>query len=91
MIADKGYDSAEIVPRVESLGAVVVIPPRRHWKQPCSYDRELYKERNCIERCFNRLKRFSRFSTRTAEPSNPFAPAQPSPAVGSHLSYVDTA
>ncbi len=32
VIADKGYDSAEIVAKVESLGAVAVIPPRRHWK-----------------------------------------------------------
>jgi len=64
VIADKGYDSAEIVAKVESLGAVAVIPPRRHWKKPRSYDRELYKQRNRIERCFNRLKHFRRFSTR---------------------------
>ena len=43
VIADKGYDSAEIVAKIESLGAVAVIPPRRHWKQKRSYDRELYK------------------------------------------------
>jgi transposase len=41
VIADKGYDSAEIVATVESLGAVAVIPPRRHRKQPRSFDREL--------------------------------------------------
>ncbi len=64
VIADKGYDSAEIVAKIQSLGAVAVIPPRRHWKQPRTYDRELYKQRNRIERCFNRLKHFRRFSTR---------------------------
>lgn len=36
VIADKGYDSAEIVAKVEALGAVAVIPPRRHWKQPAA-------------------------------------------------------
>jgi transposase len=41
-----------------------VIPPRRHWKKPRGYDRTLYKQRNLIERCFNRLKQFRRFSTR---------------------------
>ena len=41
----------------------MVILPRWHWKQPRSYDRELYKQRNLIERCFNRLKQFRRFST----------------------------
>ena len=30
VIADKGYDSAEIVAKAESLGAIAVIPPRRH-------------------------------------------------------------
>lgn len=62
MIADKGYDSTEIVTTIQALGAVAVIPPRRHWKQPRSYDRALYKQRNLIERCFNRLKHFRRFS-----------------------------
>ena len=43
VIADKGYDLAEIVAKVQSLGAVAVILPRRHWKTPRSYDRDLYK------------------------------------------------
>ena len=34
MIADKSYDSAEIVAKVQGLGAVAVIPPRRDWKTP---------------------------------------------------------
>ena len=56
---------AEIVTKVESLDAVAVIPPRRHWRQPRSYDRELYKQRNRIERCLNHLKHSRRFSTRS--------------------------
>jgi transposase len=64
VIANKGYDSTEIVTTIEALGAVAVIPPRRNWKQPRSYDRALYKQRNFIERCFNRLKQFRRFSKR---------------------------
>ena len=61
VLADKGYDSAEIVAVMEALGAVAVIPPQRHWKQPRTYDRALSKQRN--QRCFNRLKQFRRFST----------------------------
>ena len=64
VIVDKGYDSAEIVAKVGSFGAVAVIPSRRHWKQPRSYNRELYRQRHQVERCFNRLKQFRRFSTR---------------------------
>lgn len=44
VVADKGYDSGEIVATIQALGATAVIPPRRHWKQPRSYDRTLYKQ-----------------------------------------------
>ena len=41
-----------------------VIPPKRNrtFKRP--YDAELYKERNIIERFFNKLKQFRRVATR---------------------------
>ncbi len=51
-------------PRLQSPGAVAVIPPRRTRKPPRGYDRELYNQRNCIERCFNKLKHFRRLATR---------------------------
>ena len=35
--------------------------PRR---EPWEYDRELYKERNIVERLFSRLKRFRHLATR---------------------------
>ncbi|AXC10310.1 Mobile element protein [Acidisarcina polymorpha] len=38
VIADKGYDSAEIIAKVHGLGAVAVIPSRRHWKQARTYE-----------------------------------------------------
>ena len=64
VLADKGYDSDAIVAHVEAHGAKAVIPPRRNRKQPREYDRELYKQRNRIERCFSKLKHFRRFATR---------------------------
>jgi transposase len=64
VIADKGYDSDAIVAQSEDLGAAAVIPPKRNRKQLREYDRELYKQRNRIERCFNKLKHFRRFATR---------------------------
>jgi transposase len=92
VIADKGYDSAEIVTKIESLGAVAVIPPRRHWKQKRSYDRELYKERNRIERCFNRLKHFRRFSTRYCRTVEAFRSCTALACTWLRLQlYVDTA
>ncbi len=63
---------------IEALGAGCRDPATtRHWRQPCSYDRTLYKQRNLTERCFNRLKQFRRFSLpATAETSKPSELAQ---------------
>jgi transposase len=64
LIADKGYDANYIVDAVKSIEAEAVIPPRSQRKTPRNYDRELYKERNLIERMFNKLKHFRRVATR---------------------------
>ena len=64
VIADKGYDADRIVDKVRSMGAEAVIPSRSNRLRPSSYDHELYKERNVIERLFNKMKHFRRFSTR---------------------------
>ena len=64
VIADKGYDSQGIVEYVERCNAVAVIPSRSNHKTPRPYCKTLYKCRNLIERCFNRLKHFRRIATR---------------------------
>jgi transposase len=64
VLADKGYDTDAIVEHVATMGAVAVIPPKRNRKQQREYDKDLYKQRNRIERCFSRLKHFRRFATR---------------------------
>jgi transposase len=64
VLADKGYDTDAIVEHVATMGAVAVIPPKRNRKQQREYDKDLYKQRNRIERCFSRLKHFPRFATR---------------------------
>ena len=64
MISDKGYDSEQVLEKVEELGAIAVIPPRSDRKEQREYDQELYKERNLIERTFNKLKHCRRLATR---------------------------
>ena len=65
VLADKGYDTDAIVAHVQTMdGAKVVIPPKRNRTLQREYDVELYKQRNRIERCFNKLKHFRRFATR---------------------------
>jgi transposase len=50
--------------KIVEMQATVVIPPKRNRKDQRSYDAELYKERNIIERFFNKLKQFRRVATR---------------------------
>ena len=64
VIDDSGYDSDRIVDFIQQQAAVAVIPPRSNRKTQRNYDRELYKQRNLVERAFNRLKHWRRISTR---------------------------
>jgi len=64
VIADKGYDTDRILEKIDDLGASAVIPPKSNRKAQREYDREIYKQRNLIERAFNSLKRFRRIATR---------------------------
>jgi putative transposase len=64
VLADKGYDSDQLCKKITEQGGEVVIPPRRHRKTPRLYDKHLYKERNAVERFFNKLKHFRRVATR---------------------------
>ena len=64
MLADKGYDADAIRDALVAEGIEAVIPPKRNRKAPIAYDRELYKQRNLIERMFNKLKNWRRVATR---------------------------
>ena len=41
-----------------------VIPPKANRVEQSEYDRHVYKDRNLVERFFNRLKQFRRIATR---------------------------
>lgn len=65
LIADKGYDSNELLQVITEVHqAEAVIPPRRNRKEPRDYDRHLYKMRNLVERFFNLSKHCRRVATR---------------------------
>ena len=64
VIADKAYDSNEIRNAIAAEDMVVVIPSKRSRKVRIPHDDTLYKARNRIERCFNKLKHFRRVATR---------------------------
>ncbi|WOG29998.1 IS5 family transposase [Endozoicomonas sp. 8E] len=64
VLADKGYDSNAFLLEVKKSGAEAVIPPKRNRIDQRKYDKEIYKERNLIERLFQKLKNFRRVATR---------------------------
>ena len=49
---------------IPSFGAQAVIPPRSSRIRQREYDRNWYRNRNLIERFFNRIKQFRRVATR---------------------------
>lgn len=55
LAGDKGYDSNQIRDGLRKRGIVPVIPAKTNRKRSIDYDRERYRGRNVIERCFNRL------------------------------------
>jgi transposase len=64
VLADKAYDSNALRSLITSMGAEAVIPSNRCRKVAIPHDVPIYKHRNRIERCFNKLKHFRRFATR---------------------------
>jgi transposase len=64
VLADRACDAGRLMDTILDAGAEPVIPPRRHRKHQHAYDKVLYKERNVIERFFNKLKQFRRIATR---------------------------
>jgi len=64
VIADKAYDSNAIRRTVADAGMTAIIPSNRSRTTIIAHDIQVYKTRNRIERCFNKLKHFRRFATR---------------------------
>ena len=64
VLADKSYDADYVVKQVEKMSVIAVIPSKKSRLNPRSYDKQLYKERNQVERLFNKLKHWRRIATR---------------------------
>ena len=72
VIADKGYDSNEIVEMVERSGAEAVIPPRKSRKWLRMYDTFLYKTRHLVENAIGKMKEWRGVATRYAKRASSF-------------------
>lgn len=72
LIADKGYDSDEIVRFAKKQGMYPVIPSRKNRKKQREYDKHLYKLRHLVENAFLKLKRFRGIATRYSKTTSAF-------------------
>ena len=64
MIMDRAYEGDKTREVVIEKGYIPIVPPKKNRREPWDYDKERYKERNEVERCFLRLKRFRKVFTR---------------------------
>nr|WP_244517804.1 transposase [Ancylobacter rudongensis] len=64
MLADKGYDSDDVRVSLLLQGILPVISPKANRRDAIACDFRAYKDRNRVERMFNKLKQFRRIATR---------------------------
>lgn len=65
VVGDKAYTGRTIRSYLQQRGIGAVIPRRSNEsRQGTRFDRHQYRQRNRIERTFNRLKQFRRIATR---------------------------
>jgi len=63
-LADKAYDAGALIDTLDQRGITPVIPPKANRVEPRDTDFALYRERNLVERFFNKLKHFRAIATR---------------------------
>ena len=64
VLGDKAYDANWLRDYVSDRGGWANIPPKSLRKSPICFSPWLYKQRNLVERFFNKLKYFRRIATR---------------------------
>lgn len=64
VVADRGYDARAILDLIAAHGGRGHIPTQRDRKVQRSVDAALYRQRNLVERFFNKLKQFRKIATR---------------------------
>ena len=75
LLADRGYDTNQIIAYAADAGMNIVIPAERNRKQQREYDRHLYRLRHLVENAFLHLKRWRGIATRYAKTTTSFLAA----------------
>ena len=64
LLADRAYDCISFRNTLAERGTQAVIPSKKNRLEAIFHDAYIYKERNHVERFFNRIKHFRRIATR---------------------------
>ena len=64
VVADRGFFARTIIERIEADGSKAHIPSQSNVRVRRVVDRDIYRQRNLIERFFCKLKHFRRIATR---------------------------
>jgi len=75
LLADRAYDTNELIARAILEGMQVVIPPKKNRRVQRDYDEYLYRIRHLVENTFLYLKRWRGIATRYAKTTASFVAA----------------
>ena len=64
LLADRAYDSNAIRDKAQARSVWANIPPKRNRKASFSFNQWVYRQRNLVERFFNRIKNYRGIATR---------------------------
>ena len=64
VVADRGFFARTIIEQIEAGGAKAHIPSQSNVRIRQVVDRDIYRQRNLVERFFCKLKHFRRIATR---------------------------
>jgi transposase len=64
LLADKGYDANALRQSVNEQRAWANIPPKANREDPICFSKYLHRQRNLVERFFNKIKHYRRIATR---------------------------
>lgn len=73
VIADRGYDADSLLTWLAGSQTEAVIPAKKNRLIERPIDENLYKDRNKVERYFNKLKQYRRVATRYEKTASSFA------------------
>lgn len=69
----RAYDADSLINLLQKAAIEVVIPSKKNRLQQRVIDKNLYKDRNKVERFFNKLKAYRRVATRYEKTATSFA------------------